>query len=203
MNAVVKESPAPIKLDLGCGPNPREGFTGMDALSFGKDNIVKHDLRDTPWPFSDESVSEANCSHVLEHLTNFGDKWERVKFFNELYRVLVPAEYNAAGAAIKGFCRIVIPHWSSNRYYGDPTHKEPFGEMGICYLDPVWRKANAPHADSEFAPHMYNCHFACTYDYTLHQGMAGRNQEYVTFAVTYWKEAAQDLLITAVKIARK
>lgn len=202
MNAVVKEENKLIKLDLGCGPNPREGFTGMDALVFGKDNIVKHDMRETPWPFADNSVSEAHCSHVLEHLTNFNDKWERVKFFNELHRVLVPVEYNAAGAPIAGFCRIIVPHWASHRYYGDPTHKEPIGEMFICYLDPVWRKANAPHSDSEFAPHMYNCHFACTYDYTLHPHLNGRNSEYVTHAATFWKEAIQDVVYTACAIKK-
>jgi hypothetical protein len=203
VNAVIKPEKTLLKLDLGSGPNPRDGFTGVDAITFGKDNILKHDLRVTPWPFEDNSVSEANCSHFLEHLTNLNDKWERVRFFNELYRVLVPGEYNAAGAPVAGFCRIVIPHWCSNRYYGDPTHKEPFGEMAICYLDPTWRKANAPHADSEFNSDGYNCHFACTYDYTLHQDMAGRNAEYVRMAVTFWKEAVQDLVIHAVKVVAK
>jgi hypothetical protein len=196
MNAVVKESPALIKLDLGCGPNPRDGFTGVDALTFRKENIVKCNLGELNWPFDDNSVSEAQCNHFLEHLTNFNDKWERVKFFNELWRVMVPVQYNSAGAPVQGFCRLVMPHWASNRYYGDPTHKEPFGEMGICYLDPVWRKSNAPHTDSEFAPHMYNCHWAVSYDYTLHQEMAGRNADYVRMAVTFWKEAAQDLVLT-------
>lgn len=194
MNAVVKAEKSILKLDLGCGPHPREGFTGVDSLDFGNVDIVKHDLRETPWPFEDNSVSEATCTHFLEHLTNFNDKWERVRFFNELWRVLVPVTYNAAGAPVTGFCRLVIPHWCSNRYYGDPTHKEPFGEMGICYLDPVWRKANAPHTDSEFSPNGYDCHFACTYDYTLHQEMNGRNPEYVRMAVQFWKEVAQDLV---------
>lgn len=202
MNAVVKPEKSLIKLDLGCGPNPKEGFVGMDAITFGKDNIVKHDLRETPWPFDDNSVSEASCTHVLEHLTNFNGKWERVKFFNELHRVLVPVEYNTAGLPTQGFCRIVVPHWASNRYYGDPTHCEPLGEMFICYLDPAWRKVNAPHADSEFAPHMYKCHFACSYDYTLHQEMAGRNAEYVRMAITFWKEAAQDLILTCACIKK-
>jgi hypothetical protein len=202
MNAQLEEEHPLVKIDLGCGPNPRDGFIGVDALDFGKQNITKHDLRITPWPFEDSSVSEANCSHFLEHLTNFDEKWERVRFFNELWRVLVPVEYNAAGAPVKGFCRIVLPHWCSNRFYGDPTHKEPFGEMAICYLDPVWRKNNAPHTDSEFSPDMYNCHFACSYDYTLHQEMNGRNADYVRMAATFWKEAAQDLIIVASAIKK-
>jgi hypothetical protein len=195
MNAVVKEEKQLIKLDLGCGPNPREGFVGVDTLNFGKDSITKCNLGEKHWPFEDNSVSEAQCFHFLEHLTNLNDKWERVNFFNELWRVMVPVEYNA-GAPVKGFCKLVMPHWASNRYYGDPTHKEPFGEMGICYLDPVWRKANAPHTDSEFSPHMYNCHWAVTYDYNLHPEMAGRNDEYRQFAVKFFKEAATDLVLT-------
>jgi hypothetical protein len=197
VNAQVDEAPAPIKLlDIGCGPNKAPDSIGMDAIAFPGVDIV-HDLRVTPWPLADNSVETATCSHVLEHLTNFDDKWERVRFFNELWRVMVPVEYGPSGLPVKGFARIVIPHWASNRYYGDPTHKEPFGEMGICYLDPEWRKKNAPHTDSEFAPHMYNCHWAVSYDYTLHQDMAGRNQEYVRMAVQFYKEAAQDIIFVA------
>ena len=196
MNAVVKQSPTPIRLDIGCGPNKAPDHIGMDAIAFPNVDVV-HDLRVTPWPFETSSVTSVNCSHVLEHLTNFNDQWERVHFWNELHRILVPVEYNSAGAPIAGFARITIPHWASNRYYGDPTHKEPIGEMSICYLDPAWRKQNAPHTDIEYNPNGYDCHFACTYDYTLHQGMAGRNAEYVQMAVTFWKEAIQDLIIIA------
>ena len=196
MNAVVKQSPTPIRLDIGCGPNKAPDHIGMDAIAFPNVDVV-HDLRVTPWPFETSSVTSVNCSHVLEHLTNFNDQWERVHFWNELHRILVPVEYNSAGAPVAGFARITIPHWASNRYYGDPTHKEPIGEMSICYLDPAWRKQNAPHTDIEYNPNGYDCHFACTYDYTLHQGMAGRNAEYVQMAVTFWKEAIQDLIIIA------
>ena len=196
MNAVVKQSTAPIKLDIGCGPNQAPDHIGMDAIAFPNVDVV-HDLRVTPWPFETSSVTSVNCSHVLEHLTNLNDKWERVHFFNELHRVLVPVEYNSAGIPVAGFARITIPHWASNRYYGDPTHKEPFGEMGICYLDPAWRKQNAPHTDKDHTPGGYDCHFACTYDYTLHQGLAGRNTEYVQMAVTFWKEAIQDVIFVA------
>lgn len=202
MNAVVKPEPKIIKaLDIGCGSNKAKDHIGMDAIAFEGVDVV-HDLRETPWPFEDNSVETAQASHVLEHLTNFNDKWERVKFFNELWRVMVPVEYNSAGAPVKGFARIVIPHWASNRYYGDPTHKEPFGEMAICYLDPEWRKNNAPHTDIKHNPNGYDCHWAVSYDYTLHQEMTGRNQEYLRMALTFWKEAAQDVIFTAACIKK-
>jgi hypothetical protein len=196
MNAVVQELPTIIPaLDIGCGPNKAKDHIGMDAIAFPGVDVV-HDLRVTPWPFADNSVETIHCSHVLEHLTNLNDKWERVKFFNELWRVMVPVEYNSAGLPVKGVAKVILPHWSSTRYYGDPTHKEPFSEFGVCYLDPQWRKANAPHTDIEHNPNGYDCHWAVSYDYSLHQNMAGRNQEYLTHAITFWKEAAQDLILT-------
>ena len=79
----VKESPQLLKLDLGCGKNPREGFIGVDSRKFGQQIVA--DLR-KPWPWADASVEEVNCSHFVEHLT----APERIHFVNELYRVLVP-----------------------------------------------------------------------------------------------------------------
>ena len=78
----VVEKTEPLKLDLGCGPRKREGFTGVDAIKFDGVDLVQ-DLR-KPWQWEDGSVEEVHCSHFLEHLTGF----ERVHFFNELYRVL-------------------------------------------------------------------------------------------------------------------
>lgn len=189
MNAVVQEVPL-IKLDIGCGPNPKEGFTGVDIIAFN-DNVQAVDLRKAPWPWADNSVSEAHSSHFLEHLTNLNDRWERVTFFNELYRVMIPG----------GKCSLIFPHWASTRYYGDPTHKEPFSEMGFYYLDPVWRAANAPHADIKHNPNGYSCHWACTWSYSLHAEMAMKSQEMQQYALQWYKEAAQDIIasMTATK----
>lgn len=188
MSAVPEVVESPLRLDLGAGKNKKPGFLGVDSLKFDGVDVV-HDLRTTPWPWADNSVDEAHCSHFLEHLTNFGGANERVKFFNELYRVLKP------GAG----CQIIIPHWSSNRYYGDPTHKEPFSEMGFYYLSREWRKTQAPHADSEFNPDGYSCDFEATWGYSLHQTLLTRNAEYQQHALTFWKEAAQDIIATVKK----
>lgn len=176
-----------LKLDFGCGPNPREGFEGVDILPFG--GKVKHvlDIRQ-PWPWGESTVAEAHASHLLEHLTNFNDKWERVHFFNELWRVLVPG----------GKATIIIPHWCSNRYYGDPTHKEPFSEMGFYYLLRAWRldQGNAPHDDISNSPHGYSCDFDATWGYNVNPNFLNRNQEAQQFALSYYKEAAMDLHAT-------
>lgn len=192
MNAVAIEVAEPVlRLDLGCGPNPKEGFHGVDSIKFDKVGTVLN-IGIDKWPWPDSSVSEAYCAHTLEHLTNFNDKWERVHFFNELYRVL---KHDAS-------CTLVIPHWSSNRYYGDPTHKEPFSEFGFYYLDKNWRAVNAPHADIAHNPKGYSCHLACTWGYALHPSLAVRNAEYQQHAQQFWIEARQDMHanVKAVKV---
>lgn len=165
------------KLDFGCGPHPREGFTGVDIRDFGQD--ITHDLRQ-PWPWEDESVIEAHCSHFVEHLTGL----ERIHFVNELYRVLVPG----------GTCQIIVPHWASCRAYGDYTHQwPPVSEFWFYYLNKDWRKDNAPHNDA------YTCHFQATWGYSLHPSVQPRNQEYQQTAIQFYKEAAQDIIATLTK----
>lgn len=190
MSAVEKSVIQPLRIDLGAGKSPKAGFIGADRIDFGNGNQVV-DLAKGNWPWADSSVDEAHSSHFLEHLTNFNGKWERVKFFNELYRVLKP------GAS----CLLVFPHWASNRYYGDPTHKEPFSEMGFYYLDKQWRAANAPHTDIEFNPDGYSCDLNCTWGYSLNPALTVRPPDYQQLATQFWKDAIQDIHATVV--ARK
>ena len=180
--------PAPLsKLDLGCGPNTREGFEGVDCTPFvGVKHVV--DLKITPWPWADNSVAEAHSSHFVEHLTSL----ERVAFWNELYRVLVPG----------GTCQIIVPHWNSCRAYGDPTHQWPAcSEFLWYYLSAEWRAGNAPHTDAQHVPGMLNCNFNATWGYTLRPDLGVRNQEYQQFAIANYKEVIQDMVatVTAVK----
>lgn len=179
----------PMKLDLGCGQNKKgSDWIGCDQYRMpGVDKVFN--LGSGKWPFKDNSVDEAHCSHTIEHLTNFNGKWERVHFFNELYRVLKP------GAK----CLLVFPHWCSNRYYGDPTHAEPFSEMGFYYLSREWRRTQAPHSDIAWNEKGYACDFEASWGYNVHPTIAVRNQEYQQNALTFWKEAAQDIIATLVK----
>ncbi len=179
---------APIalrKLDFGCGPHKREGFEGVDATAFiGVDHVV--DLTYAPWPWPDESVSEAHASHFLEHLTAM----QRVLFFNELYRVLVPG----------GSCQIIIPHWASCRAYGDPTHQwPPVSEFAWYYLSKDWRAGNAPHTDSQHLAGGFNCNFECTWGYSMRPDLSVRNQEFQQFAMANHKEAITDMIATLKK----
>lgn len=170
-----------LKLDLGCGPRPREGFEGVDRLNF--DGKVTHlvDLTKTPWPWKDNSVAEAHCSHFIEHLT----AWQRVAFCNELHRILVPG----------GTCQFIVPHWASCRAYGDPTHQwPPISEFWFLYLDKNWRANNAPHTDIAHEPKGFSCHFEFQYNYNLRPDLATRSLEYQQDAAQNYKEVLLDFV---------
>ncbi|UOF78259.1 methyltransferase [Caudoviricetes sp.] len=174
---VVEVVQKPLKLDIGCGKNKREGFIGVDILDFpGVDQKV--DIRKAPWPWADDSVEEVNCSHFLEHLT----APERIIFFNELYRVCKKDSKTA----------IVVPHWSSMRAYGDPTHQwPPVVEFFWYYLSKDWRVNNSPHVG-------FTCDFVASWGYSIHPVWQVKSQEVQQFGVNHYREVAQDMIATLV-----
>lgn len=196
LEAVKKENL--LKLDLGCGPNKREGFEGVDVHPFkGVDHVldlVEWDptvLSDgskivkpagfRSWPWEDGSVGEVWCSHFLEHL----EPKERIHFVNELYRVM----------AIDAVAHFWVPHWNSGRAYGDLTHKwPPVSEMWLFYLCRKWREDNAPHND------FYKCNFMAAGGHVLRQDLLAKNPEYQAYALANYKEAAQDLEFHLTKV---
>ena len=188
----VVTAPAPepkpgLKLDLGCGPNKRPGFIGVDERKFNGVDVVT-DLR-KPWPWDDGSVAEVHASHFLEHLTGS----ERVWFFNELYRVLAPAEYGPGGNPVKGFASIIVPHWSSERAYGDPTHQwPPVVFFAFYYLNAEWRAQNAPHCG-------YTCNFEVGGTNAISNEWTVKNQETQQFAQMHYINVATDLQLRLVK----
>lgn len=169
----------PFRLDLGCGKNKKAGFVGVDREPFeGVDRVI--DLT-CAWPWLSGSVAEVHCSHFIEHL----DAEERAHFVNELYRVLVPG----------GRATIIAPSWTSGRALGDPTHKwPPVAPMWFMYLQRKWREDQAPHTAA-----IYSCDFAITWSLSYGPELAGRNQEYVQFALQHFTDAAQDIVATFVK----
>ena len=173
-----------IKLDIGCGKNKKEGFIGIDQYAMDGVDVVM-DVRQT-WNYEDNSVDEIHCSHFIEHLTAN----ERVKFFNELHRVLKP------GAK----ATIITPHWASNRAYGDPTHMwPPVSEMMFYYLSQEWRDTQAPHTDFKWNPEGFTCDLEATWGYGINPAISTRNQEFQMFAMQNYKEACTDTIATVTK----
>src|SRR6266550_1709464 len=109
-----------VKIDLGCGTKKQDGHIGLDKIRFpGVDHVL--DIGKAKWPFKAGTVDEAFTSHFVEHLGSV----ERIHFVNELFRVL----------KVGGKCTLIVPHWSSSRAYGDPTHQwPPVGEFWFYYL---------------------------------------------------------------------
>lgn len=124
-----------LRLDLGAGQSPAEGFEGVDIWS-GSKHVV--DLMKFPWPFADNSVEEIHCSHFIEHLPmemvphNGRLKDLFFAFFDECYRILVPG----------GKMRVICPCGRSNRAFQDPTHRRFIVEATFAYLWKEWRVTN-------------------------------------------------------------
>jgi SAM-dependent methyltransferase len=70
----------PVRVDLGCGDNKREGFIGLDFVDApAVDHVL--DLTQDRYPFDDSSVDEVFSAHFLEHI----DKPDHV--FHEVGRI--------------------------------------------------------------------------------------------------------------------
>ena len=99
-----------MKIDLGCGPNKKEGFIGVDQYEMNNVDLIL-DIGKEIFPWDDGEVEEFHCSHFFEHLK----AEERIHVVNEMFRCLQEG----------GKVTIITPHWASNRAYGDLTHQWP------------------------------------------------------------------------------
>jgi hypothetical protein len=122
----------PIRLDLACGQNKQEGFTGIDIAG---NYDIKHDLMVTPWPIKANTIEETFCSHFVEHIPHFRPEFAGVDgwwvFFNELYRVSKPDAKHV----------FHHPYVKSDRAFWDPTHVRFIHEQTWYYLDRNWRES--------------------------------------------------------------
>lgn len=111
---------SPLKLNLGCGPNPKPGWVNIDLFAPTAD--LQLDLRGS-WPFPDSSASYIYSEHVFEH---FDFREEVPHFLSESLRVLQPA----------GVFDVGVPDtdWPLHAY-GDPDHAYwPFAKA----IHPDW-----------------------------------------------------------------
>jgi hypothetical protein len=72
--------------------------------------------------------------------------------------------------------------------------------MSFYYLSKEWRATQAPHTDKQWNKDGYDCDFAATWGYSFTPELSNRNQEYIQFALSNYKEAAQDLHATITKV---
>ena len=147
------EEAAPLRLDLGCGKSPREGFEGVDM--YASEAKHKVDLFKFPFPWEDSSVAEIHCSHFIEHLplrdveprdvrlrevgtpesgemrAHFVGRDFLFAFMDECWRVLVPG----------GQMHIVVPSARSDRAFQDPTHRRFINQNTFAYFSKATRES--------------------------------------------------------------
>lgn len=101
MSAVVEQlhkPAAPLRLNLGCGDSPLEGYENID---------LKRGTGAYPLDFPDASVDEVRASHLLEHFgwrgtTKVLAEWVRVLKPGGLLRVAVPDLEKIASMYVNG-----------------------------------------------------------------------------------------------------
>jgi hypothetical protein len=185
-----------LKLSLACGDRKPEGFKGVDIAKTNSADYVQ-DLLQFPWSqFADNSVDEIECSHFVEHIPHgngYNDPF--FEFFDEIYRILKPAEFdpNNPNIPLKGFAQIVCPYYSSMRAWQDPTHNRAISEASFLYLNKQWR------VDNKLDHYPVSCDFDFTYGYILSPAWQQRNQETQAFAVQSYLNSVNDIQVTLVK----
>src|SRR3989338_11663911 len=106
-----------IKLNLGSGGRPLEGYINVDSNPKAPKVDIVHDLDVYPWPFENESVDEVVMDQCLEHLDDHNHAMK------EIYRILKKG----------GVVNISVPHFTWQYAYHDPTHKHFFGYNTFFY----------------------------------------------------------------------
>lgn len=164
--AQLVEAPAPtmLKLDLGCGQSPRDGYEGVDL--YGESAKHRVDLFKFPWPFENASVDAIHCSHFLEHVPAreieerdliggigtagstdpsspmyTGGKMADPSFLGQ---DMLFAFMDECWRILKPDCwmEIVVPSGRSDRAFQDPTHRRFFVPTTFAYFNAEWRKVN-------------------------------------------------------------
>lgn len=95
--------PGMIKLDIGSGALPAEGYTTLDRNPRHRPNVV---AQIPPLPFTSGSVQTIRAYHVIEHIQDM------ISLMDECWRVLEPG----------GDMKITAPYAFSGAAFQDPTH---------------------------------------------------------------------------------
>ena len=114
-----------MRVNLGCGRNPVEGWHNVDRAELpGVDEVV--DLEE-PLPWNANTVDEYQGIDLIEHIAN------PLALMEELWRCAKP------GAE----CRFELPYGSSDDAWEDPTHVRPyFVNSWIYFAQPTYYRAD-------------------------------------------------------------
>lgn len=99
-----------VRLDVGCGPDKRDGAVGLDHRPYPGVDVVFDLNSGEPWPLENDRFDYIHASHIIEHLD------DTLRFFSEAHRVAMD------GAIL----HIETPHYTSRDSWIDPTHVKHF-----------------------------------------------------------------------------
>lgn len=186
----------PLKLSLACGGMKPDGFKGVDIVKTDDADYVV-DLLKFPWKeFADNSVDEIECMNFVEHIPHGNSQHDPFfQFFDEIYRILKPAEFDPANPNIptKGFARITSPYYTSMRAWQDPTHHRAISEASFLYLNKEWRINN------KLDHYPCSCDFDFSYGYVILPDWQNRSQETQTFAIQHYFNVVSDIQVLLTK----
>ena len=118
-----------MKLNLGCGTDPKPGFLNVDFMELPGTDLVADlsDLAANPLDLPDDSVEEFLAIHFLEHLA------DPLPFMQEMWRLAEP----------EATFLLATPYGSSDDAWEDPTHVRPyFANSWAAFSQPYhWRSA--------------------------------------------------------------
>lgn len=99
-----RDGAAPVRVNLGCGNKPREGYLGVDLHPCEAAHLLCDLTR--PLPFGESTVDEFLLDNFIEHVPDIP------ALMRELVRAARP------GALIT----VITPHFTSASSWRDPTH---------------------------------------------------------------------------------
>lgn len=175
-----------LKLDIACGNNKKEGFTGVDIMETQSVDIV-HDLTKYPWPFEDNSVDEIHCSHYIEHVPHVIEGEDKrdglIQFMDEIYRILKPG------------CKatLIAPYYKSERAFGDPTHVRYIGDLSFPYYNKEWRDVN------KLSHYNINCDFDIKASYYIDNELTLKSEDVRKKAFREDWNAISDIIVEVIK----
>jgi SAM-dependent methyltransferase len=117
----------PIKISLGAGTEPEEGFVNVDIVQLEGIDVV-HNLMQYPWPFEDSSAEYIKAKDIIEHMaTHLPDgRSSLIAFIEEAHRILQPG----------GTLWIQTPAHNAPFLWIDPTHVRGYHEESFDFFDP-------------------------------------------------------------------
>jgi len=165
-NRAKKNKPKFLKIDFTEG-EPQAEHTKCD-----------HDLNKFPWPQKSNSVESAVFIHRLEYIPGP----DRLKFMEELYRILTP----------EGKATFITCYWTSPRSIQDFRYQwPPVVEQSYLYFNKAWAEVNKTPIGK--------CNFDFTYGYTVDQEIASKSQETQSFNIKHYLNSVSDLQVVLTK----